>query len=490
VGQRPGISQPIARPGVGNPGVGNRPGVGNPGVGNRPGVGNPGIANRPGVGNPGVGNRPSTLPGLGVGAGIGLGTGIGAGLAGREGFGRRQENVGDRRQNLSDRSQNLQDRLDQRQDFRQDARNDRREDYQNWRDDYYGHHNDWYHGAWSDSWGDHWSHMWSEHTAAMVLGTTIWGLNRMGYWFGTESYANPYYVEPAASEGAVVYYAPETMPATPVAAATPQPTQQPAALPPGVTEEGLKRFDAARSHFFGGQYKEALAETNKAIQSMPTDAVMHEFRGLCLFALGNYREAAATLSPVLAVGPGWDWTTMSSLYPSPEVYTNQLRSLESTVKKTPGDAATRFLLGYHYLACGHAKNALKQFVEVQKLLPKDTVSAQMVRLLDDSPPPAATPSTVKVDAPQLVGSWSADQKGKKAFELTLGQDKSFRWVYRGGKMPQEVKGAFAVDGNVLALEPDAGGVMLAEITAPTDGAFEFRPVSDGAPSPALRFRKQ
>ena len=486
----PSVSNPIAgRPGVGNPGVGN-PGVGRPGVGN-PGVGNPGVG-RPGVGNPGigqgpgVGNRPSVLPGLGLGAAAG----IGAGAIG-DSLGRRQGQIADRGQNLTDRSQNLQDRLGDRQDLRdnrQDFRDDRREDWQNFRDDYYGIHNGWYHGAWCDHWGDYWSHMWSDHTAAMVLGTTFWGLNRMNYWYGTEDYVNPYYVEPAAVDATYAYYAPATIPVTVTTAEAPA---APSGLPAGVSSEGMQKLEAARASFLVGQYQQALAATNAAIKSMPNDAVAHEFRALCLFALGNYKEAAATLHPVLAVGPGWDWTTMSSLYPSPDVYTGQLRALEAAVTKTPSAADLRFLLGYHYLACGHTDNAKVMFGEVKNLAPNDMVTTQLTKMLGGPAANAPAPpkeSTVKIDAAKLQGIWSASRGGKTTFELTLSPDKSFRWVYKAGKTTQEVKGAYAIDGNVLAMEPDAGGVMLAEIDDPADGNFDFKPI--GTTGSDLRFRKQ
>ena len=45
-----------------------------------------------------------------------------------------------------------------------------------------------------------------------------------------------------------------------------------------------------------------------------------------LFALKRYDEAAAALYAVLSVGPGWDWTTLISLYADPETYTQQLRA--------------------------------------------------------------------------------------------------------------------------------------------------------------------
>ena len=67
---------------------------------------------------------------------------------------------------------------------------------------------------------------------------------------------------------------------------------------------------------------------------MPNDTVLHEFRGLVLFALGRYKEAAAADYAVLSAGPGWDWTTLSGLYPNVEVYTEQLRALEQYQNRT------------------------------------------------------------------------------------------------------------------------------------------------------------
>jgi hypothetical protein len=72
-----------------------------------------------------------------------------------------------------------------------------------------------------------------------------------------------------------------------------------------------------------------------------------------LFAQGKYREAAGTIHAVLADGPGWDWATMSGLYPSVQVYTTHLRALEDFARTNPDSADARFLLGYHYLTEGY-----------------------------------------------------------------------------------------------------------------------------------------
>jgi tetratricopeptide (TPR) repeat protein len=328
--------------------------------------------------------------------------------------------------------------------------------------------------------------MWSEHTAAMVLGTTMWGLNRMSYWFGYSDYSNPYYSEPLVVDNTTIYYS-EPMAAPPVEVASTPAT--PSTLPPGVTEEGVKNFDAAREKFYEGNFKEALTLTNKALASMPKDAVIHEFRALVLFSLGNYKESAATLHPVLAVGPGWDWTTMSSLFPGN--YTKYLRALETYVEENPKAADGHFVLAYHYMTLGHTDNAASEYKEVLKLAPTDSVSKQMLQMLgkSDTPPEPVVESDVKLDAANLVGAWTAT-RGKASFEMVLDKDKSFTWNYSEGKSKQGVKGVYALDGNVLAMEPDAGGVMAAEITDPKGGTFVFRTIGAPKTDPGLTFKKK
>jgi hypothetical protein len=106
----------------------------------------------------------------------------------------------------------------------------------------------------------------------------------------------------------------------------------------------------------------------------------------------------------------------------------------------------------------------------------------------DAPSAPVAESDVEIDAAKLIGSWNATRGGKASFALTLDKEKNFTWTYREGKAKQEVKGAYALNGNVLALEPDAGGVMLAEITEPTAGTFVFRTVGAPKTDPGLTFK--
>src|SRR5262249_32829469 len=159
---------------------------------------------------------------------------------------------------------------------------------------------------WGDApgyWG-RWDYLWDNHPVAAVAGLTWWGVNSLGYWFGTGDYSNPYY-----AEGSAVSYA-EPVVTTPLEA----PTEQ-GALPPGVSQEALDKFDQARAAFLEADYAKALKLTDQAVAKMPRDAVLHEFRSLVLFAMKRYTEAAAAIHAVLAVGPGWDAKTLTSLYP-------------------------------------------------------------------------------------------------------------------------------------------------------------------------------
>src|SRR5262249_25929330 len=148
-----------------------------------------------------------------------------------------------------------------------------------------------------------------------------------------------------------------------------QPLAQAAATP----------LDAGRAAFRQGNYSRALAEVDRAIQGAPNDAVLHEFRALCLFALKRYDEAAQVLYNVLAAGPGWDWQTMSSLYGDPNAYATQLRTLENYVTSHPKSAPANLVLAYHYMCLGELDAAASLLKVVTELQPQDTLSAALLK---------------------------------------------------------------------------------------------------------------
>jgi tetratricopeptide (TPR) repeat protein len=377
----------------------------------------------------------------------------------------------------------------------QDRRDEVRDDWHDQWDDFYDRHDDWHHGCWDGNFSDWWDHMWDDHTALMAFGTTMWGLNRLAYGFGYWGYENPYYTEPYPIDGGVVldYSQPLALEAAPSEPLPQEPTAQAAAAP----TPGMADFDAARQAFYQGDYGAALAGANKALAAMPNDPIIHEFRALVMFAQGKYREAAAGLHSVLAVGPGWDWTTLSSLYPNVDVYTKQLRALEAAVKANPQANDARFVLAYHYLTTGAKDAAAEQLKVVNAATPQDNVIKEL--LLMTAGPEAlgaaavqsesATPAGPAVAAADLVGTWAAAGQGGTKFELELGTDGNFAWTYAQGGKSQTVKGVFAIDGNVLAMEPESGGVMLAEVSPPQAGRFQFALLGAPPGDPGLQFSK-
>jgi tetratricopeptide (TPR) repeat protein len=370
----------------------------------------------------------------------------------------------------------------------------------------------WYGGYAPGYWGG-WDHLWDNYPVAAAAGLTWWGANALGYAFGYSDYYNPYYTEsmPAYyTEPIVTVTEPivtvqnqpvQAVPVTPaqaVPAAPAQETAGEAALPPGVSAEAVGKFDEARDAFFEGKYEAALKLTDAAVAQMPRDAVLHEFRSLVLFALKRYEESAATIHAVLDVGPGWDWKTLSGLYPNVDVYKSQLRALETARDENPKSAALSFLLGYHYLTCGHEKEALNAFRRTTELQPQDAVAKALYASLSprdaqqaEKPaekPAAASPKNVP--SQDLVGNWTATAKGAAKYSMSLNKDGSFSWGFTRGKRKEEVKGVHTVEGNVLAMEPDGGGVMLAELSLKGPDTLNFKMIGGKSDDPGLEFRRE
>jgi tetratricopeptide (TPR) repeat protein len=360
-----------------------------------------------------------------------------------------------------------------------------RDDWQNWRDDHYPWYGGWYWGFAPGYWGS-WDYLWDEYPVAAAVGLTWWGANRLGYVFGCDDYYNPYYSESYAVNDS------EPVVTEPI---VPTEGEQPAAPAPPA-QENLDQFDAARAAFYQGKYEDALNLVDEAAVKLPHDAVLREFRSLVLFALGRYKESAAAIHAVLAVGPGWDWKTLSSLYPNVDTYTKQLRELEAYCKAEPMAADARFVLGYQYLTCGYTDQALAEFRRVTELVPNDTVSTSLVRSLsprDATTQPsakaqaAAAPKPIPVD--QVIGSWTAAGEGTAEYSMQLRDDGTFTWSFSRGSRKESVKGVYAVEGNVLAMEPDSGGTMLAELSVTQPGSLHFQMVGATAGDPGLNFSR-
>jgi tetratricopeptide (TPR) repeat protein len=263
-------------------------------------------------------------------------------------------------------------------------------------------------------------------------------------------------------------------------------------------------MDAARSSFQQGDYALALQYVDGALAQMPNDSTLHELRALILFAQGRYSEAAMTMNAVLAVSPGWDWTTMSSFYPNINVYTAQLRALEAYSRSHPGEASPHFLLGYHYLTATHTDAALRQFQQAAALAPRDAVAAQLVQTLTPPAPttPTETPTAVtptpteqeemptqeEVETPttdeaaqaRMRGVWTASQPDGTSFKLALNPGSKFTWTYTRGGQSNSMSGDYVLGTRTLLLQDPKGGGVAGLVIPTGDNSFTLRML--GAPA--------
>ncbi len=139
--------------------------------------------------------------------------------------------------------------------------------------------------------------------------------------------------------------------------------------------------------------------------------MLHEFRALVLFALQRYSEAAGAIHAVLAVGPGWDAMTLTSLYSNMATYTGHLRAAEAFRNAHPKAADVRLVIGYHYLTCGYPNEAADEFRRASKLQPKDAVAGSLAATLTRREPTTSAPAEQAVPqaiaAEAVVGGWTA-----------------------------------------------------------------------------------
>ena len=210
------------------------------------------------------------------------------------------------------------------------------------------------------------------------------------------------------------------------------------------------------------------------------------------------------LNPMLAGGPGWDWTTMVTLYPSQETYTDQLQKLEQFSNSKPDDASGHFLLGYHYMVCGHIEEAQKQFAKAAELQPADTISKQMADLLaatstdgeEDAEPPAETeaedapPPAEPIPVDQLTGTWVADKGDKGKITLKFDDEGKFNWNYTKDSNTTEFGGDYSMNNNGLLVLDAEESQMVAAVELPKDDELKFILAGGPPGDPGLDFAKQ
>ncbi len=359
----------------------------------------------------------------------------------------------------------------------------------------------WHHGHWNYGYNSHYYHSHyyyhddDNFASGFMWGIAVWSLGNMIYDMGYQSYRNPYPAPPVQyndSKSSITY----TQPVSVTAAAAPPGDEQATEI---AETKSAAATESSRTAFKQGDYLAALKSADEAIAFTPGDVTLHEYRALVLFALGRYSDAAGVLNPVLASGPGWGWETMVGFYDSSATYSNQLRKLEAYVKGTPNAADGRFLLGYHYLVCGHMDQAYEQFEKVTTLQPADSISRQLRDLTKSSLPdngeaeaPEATeppPPPAPVPTEKLVGTWTSDRGEAGKISFTMEESGDYTWSYINGSDSKLMKGTYGLNDKGLLVLSSDDSQMVSAVSLDGDSKMKF--VLVGAPEgdPGIDFAK-
>jgi tetratricopeptide (TPR) repeat protein len=274
------------------------------------------------------------------------------------------------------------------------------------------------------------------------------------------------------------------------AIATLQVTQADGARSPA--DRAMAMLDAAHDAFTQGNYLQALVQCDQAIASQPKNLVAHEFRGLTLFALGRYKEAAGPIHAVLSIKPGWDWTTLCSLYADVNTYTEQLRALEHYVTANPNATEARFLLVYQYMTCGYGEAAVRQLAAVMQQSPKDQLSAQLLSALTTVKPvpqPGPSAPAKPVQAAALAGAWKATRADGAIITLNLEKDAKYTWTFAAKDKPQQFSGAYTVADNLLVFNSGDKPVIIGRVTMLAEDRFNFKLPGNNPNDAGLIFAK-
>ncbi len=443
----------LGRPGGGNIGGGN--------IGDRTNIGGGNLGDRGNIGGGNIGDR----------ANIGNRT-----------------NIGDRT-NIGNRTQHWRPHEHRRPHEHWRPHEHRQRN--NWNNNHINHGN-WYHGNWNGHWNNGWRYRpygwwggygWGFGAGVAAASLIPWG---WGYW----GYSNPYATGTYVADNTTINYA---EPLATYGADGSQATDQQAGQ--SNADQASQAFAQARQSFADEDYAAALQQVDQAIGLTPDDPVLHEFRALVQFATGQYKQAAAAIYAVLSTGPGWDWTTLSSLYKNPDLFTRQLRALESYCKAHPDEADAAFLLAYEYMTMGSTDGAIAELKQVVKINPKDTLSQQLLTSLTtpaDATPPTpdepAAPST-PVTAAQLAGDWKYQRADGDSIELDIADGSKYTWSYTHQGKTESHSGTYSVADNLLVLNTNDAPAMVGQVSGVSGNSFQFKLAGGSPADPGLTFSK-
>lgn len=152
---------------------------------------------------------------------------------------------------------------------------------------------------------------------------------------------------------------------------------------PRETSAGVEYLRRAETAFRSGDYEQAVRWANHAIVEMPRHGKHYLFLSQALFAVGEYRESAATVQQGMTLLNTSDWGDVVKnfrRYYTSSDYVDQVRRLEKFVEDNPEAAYARFLLGYHYGFLGYPTEARRELTKAAELEGRDEMAGRLLEL--------------------------------------------------------------------------------------------------------------
>ncbi|MHC4178078.1 MAG: hypothetical protein ACYSWU_11265, partial [Planctomycetota bacterium] len=207
------------------------------------------------------------------------------------------------------------------------------------------------------------------------------------YYYTQPYYIQPYYLQPYYTSYPVPYVAQDAAVDSTYTAPT---TSTNGAVIPASGSAADFQLQAERA-FREHRYEDAARLSNHAIVEDGQNGKLHLFASQTLFAVGDYRSAAAAIQQAAALLDRSQWGFVVENYKKfyrGDDYVTQMAKLGEFIKENPDASYAYFLRGYHYKFLGYDEAARKQLAKAVELESRDRLAAELLVMAGGKVPDA------------------------------------------------------------------------------------------------------
>ena len=142
--------------------------------------------------------------------------------------------------------------------------------------------------------------------------------------------------------------------------------------------------------------------SNHAIVDDGDNGKLHLFASQALFAMGDYRAAAAALERGASLLPQSEWGYVVENYRQfyrGDDYVTQMESLVTSIKENPKVAEAHLVRGYQYAFLGYNEAAKKVLEVAVELESRDRLAADLLAMVSGEAPSTPPDEEIAVPTP-------------------------------------------------------------------------------------------